>query len=185
MTELTFDVMWERAKDIPGYFSPKAARKTYQVAMSCAEGSEFVEIGSYCGRSSAVLGQVAKAHNCHLTCIDNFMFRYGLQQFLPNLHKLGVEVTLMMMASARAVDVFQKHVDLLLVDGQHSAVQQDLDLWLPHLVPRGWLLVHDYGPGWPAIKRAVNALDYQDRGVFSSLAVRRKIHEHSDPVSVE
>lgn len=182
---MTFDEVWERCKDIPGYFSPKAARKLWQIANTCPKGSELVEIGSFCGRSSSILGHVAKANGCNLTCIDNFMFRYGLQQFLPNLHALGLQVTLMMMPSARAVEVFSKHVTLLLVDGKHELVQQDLDLWLPHLIPNGWLLVHDYGPGWPRIQKAVDSLHYLDRGCFSSLAVRRKAHEDSDSFPVE
>jgi predicted O-methyltransferase YrrM len=42
-------------------------------------------------------------------------------------------------------------VELLFIDGSHDydAVKADLEMWLPHVVPGGFVALHDAGGYWP------------------------------------
>ncbi len=48
--------------------------------------------------------------------------------------------------------------DLVIVDGDHSAegIQGDIDTWLPQVKPGGYIVFHDYGDVWPAVREAVD-----------------------------
>lgn len=51
-------------------------------------------------------------------------------------------------------------LDMLIVDGDHSldGIHKDLDLWLPHVNPYGFILCHDYGSdNWPAVKKVIDS----------------------------
>jgi hypothetical protein len=172
---LTFDEVWEKSQNIHGHFANKCAHKLFHYAMICNPGSEFVEIGSFCGKSASILGQVAMAHGCRLTLVDNFAMQPGAEQLLKNLSGLGIAFELMAMPSAQAAPLFTRPIDLIHIDGGHHLIEEDCTLWLPKLQAGGWALFHDWGQGFRLIMDTVNALEgYEDFGVFASLAIRRK-----------
>lgn len=175
---MTFEEVWKRSSFIRGWFAKASAKQLFDIAMTCNAGAVFVEIGTYCGRSASVLGQVAMHRESHLTCVDTFGMNYSAAFVLPNLQELGIECTVMMMRSERAAKIFCKSIDLLLIDSNHSEkwIRQDCTLWLPKLREGGWVLFHDYGPGWPGVVKVVDELEgYEDHGVIKSLATRRKV----------
>lgn len=54
-------------------------------------------------------------------------------------------------------------VDLVYVDGDHSeeGVRGDIEAWLPHIKPGGYIAFHDYAGEphhWPAVQQVVNEL---------------------------
>jgi len=194
-----FEEIWDQVSEIWGLVLESEMWALYDAATRCDPGSHFLEVGCLCGRSSAVLGMVAMDNGCHLTCVDNFSFvhqRGGLciNEFLRNMKKLHIEVTLMMMGSDKAAKIYNRPIDLLYIDGDHSyvAVRQDCDLWLPYLKPGGWAAFHDYGsapgrPVHPGVKRAVDETThgYEDFGVVQRMKVLRKWrYENSDPVNL-
>lgn len=175
----TFDEVWRNVRGIHGHFRVRCAQKLFQYAMLCKPGSEFVEIGSYCGRSAGILGQVALANYCHLTLVDDFTYELGARELTRQLHaaRLGCfPYTLMVMPSEKAVKRYSRWIDLLHIDGDHSGATQDALWWLPKLKVGGWALFHDWGQSAPNVMEAVAALEgYQDLGTFASLAIRRKL----------
>lgn len=52
-------------------------------------------------------------------------------------------------------------LDMLIIDGDHSefGISEDLRLWLPHVKPSGYVLIHDYGSDrWPFVKHVVDSV---------------------------
>jgi len=173
---IAFDEVWQHSSEITGYFQKRCARELFRYAMLCEPESEFVEIGSYCGKSASVLGQVAMVHNCRLTLVDSFRFPLGKYELINNLHELGIAFELMAMPAIRAAPLFTRPIDLIHIDGGHDLIQEDCKLWLPKLKRGGMAMFHDWGQGHQLIMQTVNALDgYEDLGTFASLAVRRKL----------
>lgn len=176
MPILTFDEVWARSGPIHGHFRIKSAKKMFLYAMRCGPGAELVEVGSFCGKSASVLGQVAMAHQCHLTLVDNFAMATGAINLVANLRRLGITFELMAMPSAQAAPLFTRPIDLLHIDGGHDLIEQDCALWLPKLKAGGYAMFHDWGQGHRLIMQTVNALKgYGNLGAFDSLAIRRKL----------
>ncbi len=51
--------------------------------------------------------------------------------------------------------------DMILIDGDHSedGIRGDIESWMPHLKPGGYVVFHDYTqPMWPAVKKVVDEL---------------------------
>ena len=175
--------VWPQMQHIEGFFSAHSALPLWIAAKHCGEGAEFVEIGCFCGRSTAILGLAAKQNRCQLTTIDSFAFRIGLWNILPNLHRLKIEFALMVMESGRAASLFDRPIDLLFVDGGHHQIEDDCVRWLPKVKEGGLAIFHDYGPGWPSIISAVDqyTMDgYEDHGLFGGLAIKRKVNDSDE-----
>jgi len=176
MGGLTFEKMWCKSRCIPGHFYQENAKEMFRHAMLCRPGSEFVEIGCWCGRSASILGQVAMARQCRLTLVDNFAMPPSAIVLVYSLRNLGIGFELMAMLSAQAAPLFTRPIDLLHIDGGHGLIEQDCELWLPKLKQGGIAMFHDWGQGHQLIMRTVNALQgYEDLGIFDSLAIRRKL----------
>lgn len=51
--------------------------------------------------------------------------------------------------------------DMILIDGDHNepGIRGDIEAWMPHLKPGGYVVFHDYTqPMWPAVKQVVDEL---------------------------
>jgi len=120
----------------------------------------FVEIGSYCGRSTVVLGSVAKEffpqakvyavdpHNGKLGALDQ-----GIRTVKPSLEALKGTIAEAGLSSAvkiihsHPVDViWDKPISLLLIDGLHDYpnVAKDFYHFEPWVESGGYILFHDY-----------------------------------------
>ena len=176
MPDPTFEAIWAYSSAIQGHFSIKSAQQMFHYAMLCEPCPEFVEVGSFCGRSASLLGKIAVAHWGRLTLVDNFAMEPGAAQLVSNLRKLNLVFELMAMSSVQAAPLFARPIDLLHIDGGHDFIRQDCALWLPKLKVGGYAMFHDWGQGHHLIMRTVNELEgYEDLGVFGSLAIRRKL----------
>lgn len=134
-----------------------------------------VEIGSYCGRSSRVIGDHLPKDGC-LYCIDSFKPfscippvistpEEGEQvyaEFLSNMSDLldAGKVTIHRTSSYHAATALSKKtswVDFLFINGDHSyaAVAQDIALWLPLIKTGGVISGHDYHI-YPGVDQAVD-----------------------------
>lgn len=130
-----------------------------------------VEIGSYCGGSTVVLGREAVRRNPDATvyAIEPFTFhepRYrGAYEphFDANVREWGLEerVRKLRMRSHDAARAWTRPIDVLYVDGDHAheAVAADIRDFLPFVRPGGLVAFHDYKPeGKEGVRRAVDEL---------------------------
>jgi hypothetical protein len=133
-----------------------------------------VEIGSYCGRSTVVLGSVVKTtcaearvyaidpHDGKVGALDQgIITRAGtLERFKRNVAAAGL---------ASVVEIIQKHsfevswdkpIGLLLIDGLHdyTSVARDFFHFESHVVPGGLIAFHDYADYYPGVKAFVHEM---------------------------
>ena len=186
---LRFQDVWRKTESIEGAFSPEEGKILFNKAMVCGKNSNIVEIGSYLGKSSSILGQVAKYKNHNLTCIDPFVDGHGdikrgdmEQAFRANMDSLNLDYELLVMRSKEASEIYKKKIDLTLIDGDHyeSGVSLDIQLWLPKIKVGGYALFHDYGgEGWTGVKIAVDRISKEEfmcDGLQQTLIAYKRIH---------
>jgi methyltransferase family protein/glycosyl transferase family 1 len=119
-----------------------------------------VEIGSAFGASATlILANVPSSAKVH--SVDPFVpdsMSHGIHAS-ESICRANVQRALRMLGRGAALDVWQLHamasreavaawrgpVELLYLDGDHhyEAVREDLELWLPFVVPGGLILLHD------------------------------------------
>lgn len=128
-----------------------------------------LEIGSYCGKSTIFIGMACKRNNGILFSIDHHggseeqqpgqaYFDPALfdpetgrvdtfREFRKTLEKAGLEDTVVAIVSRSDVAARQwaTPLSLVFIDGGHTAEAAftDHDCWAPHIVPGGYLLIHD------------------------------------------
>lgn len=72
-TKPIWTLLDELVKDIPGWSPLDQLYTMFTLALYAApEGGDFLEIGSWCGRSGVVIGTAAQQCGCRLHCIDLF-----------------------------------------------------------------------------------------------------------------
>jgi hypothetical protein len=152
-----------------GFMADDEADRLYEVARHAARSGPCMEIGSYCGRSAAYLGWGCREAGGILFSIDHHEGseeqQPGQQYFDPELldaatgrintfplfrktlRTLGLEETVVPIV-ARSVVVaryWQTPLSLLFIDGGHSfeAAFTDYSAWVTHLLPGGYLVIHD------------------------------------------
>ena len=150
-------------------------------ALKCLpNGSKFIEVGVWLGRSICYLGQRVKQLNkeVEIFAVDHFegsgsfvgeqqvheemIKRYGgsiFSQFEFNLKNLDLEnfIKPIKMDSATASLKFDNEsIDVIFLDADHSykSVKKDLECWYPKVKKGGILAGHDYT--WESVRKAVN-----------------------------
>ena len=137
----------------------EGTRALWELAYSVSQkGAIFVEIGSWVGNSSSILGEVAKRDGCHVYCIDHWRgsprtwqreiaggcfetFRHNMEVL-----ELGRVIHPLVMESATAATIFADGIaDMVFIDADHryKSVKQDLKLWWPKVKEGGVLCGHD------------------------------------------
>jgi hypothetical protein len=167
--------------DIPGWFQWRSAQE--EAVHTFPEGSRFVEVGAYLGRSLCSLADVARlsgkrftlvgvdtcvgsgvegprAKNYHGAAVDE-----GGGTFAGQLHKnvlacgFADEVALIVATSITASTLFaDRSLDWVHLDARHDydSVAADIAAWRPKLKVNGWLSGDDYDDTkWPDVVRAV------------------------------
>ena len=128
-----------------------------------------MEIGSYCGKSTIYLGTACKENNSILFSIDHhrgseeqqpgegyfdpelFDPQTGrvdtFKEFRNTLEKAELEDTVVSIVcrSHIAARLWATPLSLVFIDGGHSyeAAYTDYNCWAGHIVPHGYLLIHD------------------------------------------
>ena len=134
----------------------------------------FVEIGSYCGRSTVVLGSVARElypqakvysidpHNGKLGALDQ-----GIRPVKPSLETLkgtiaeaGLASVVEIIHSHPAAVIWDGPISLLLIDGLHDYpnVAKDFYHFEPWVEAGGYILFHDYADYYPGVKVLVDEI---------------------------
>ncbi len=167
---------------VPGWFD---FQDIYREAVQRApEGAQFVEVGSWLGRSTAFLAvEIANSgKRISLDCVDTWLGSpdqqhhqeveagpgYLLRQFIYYMQPVAHLISCVQKPSVEASRLYHDgSLDLIFIDADHSteAVLADLRCWLPKLAPGGTLAGHDIDR--PSVLTAVDAElggRYQIRG---------------------
>jgi glycosyltransferase involved in cell wall biosynthesis len=197
----------DRMRKIEGWFDDDEAELLIRVTVELIRGlptpHTIVEVGSYCGRSTVVLGGAVRAlgggariyavdpHEGEIGAIDGTVGLRSdgptLERFLANVEaaRLGDLVEPIVQRSTE-VD-WRRPVGLLFVDGLHDyvSVRGDVDHFGPWLVPGGYLAFHDHRDEFPGVRACVRELlatgAYSGYGQAGSLVVLRKDSNASSP----
>ena len=152
-----------------GFLDEDEGRCLYEIARKASRLGPCLEIGSYCGKSTIYIGVACKTNNGILFSIDHHRgseeqqpgqayFDPGLfdpktgrldtfQVFRKTLEKAGIEDTVVAMVcrSNVAARLWATPLSLVFIDGSHTAeaALTDYECWARHILPGGYLLIHD------------------------------------------
>ncbi len=141
-------------------------------AGAAVPGAPFLEVGSYCGRSTIWLGAAARACGTVLLAVDHHRGseenqagwehhepdlvdpRTGRMDTLPvfrrTVHDAGLEdvVVALVGPSPTVASVWTTPLAFLFIDGGHGVepARADYAGWTPHVAPGGTLAIHDVFP---------------------------------------
>lgn len=138
-------------------------------------GSRFVEVGSWLGRSAALMAVEIEnsGKNIEFVCVDpwddggpdlrdtRYFKELGVHDvydvFTMNMRPVLHRIKMMRMGSVEAAKfISDGTVDFVMLDGDHSyeAVKADIAAWLPKMRPGGIVSGDDYT--WPGVEQAVS-----------------------------
>lgn len=157
-------------KTLPGW---AAFGELYQAVVSKAKGGEtFVEVGSWLGRSAALMSVEIENSGKAISfyCIDPWvdggpdlrdttyfkeLTRSPYDLFLENIAPVRHRISPIRMGSVEASFGFaDKSVDFIMLDGDHNydGIRADIDAWLPKMKPGAIMAGDDYL--WPGVLKA-------------------------------
>ncbi|WP_213982365.1 class I SAM-dependent methyltransferase [Sphingomonas sp. dw_22] len=181
---------------VPGWLEEDEARALLAAgrsAVASAGGAaHLVEIGSYCGKATLLLGAAAREGGGRVTAIDRFDGILGSRE--ERLHREApsrirfdrviADTGLAEIVSARTGEapatMPSEPIDLLLIDGLHDypAVAADFAAAEPWLTPGARVLFHDYADYFPGVMALVDELvatgDWQVEAAAGTLRVLRR-----------
>jgi len=154
---------------VKGFLDPREGNALYEIAIEASRRGPCLEIGSYCGKSTIYLGSACRKNNSVLFSIDHHRGseeqQPGEEYFDPELYdpkarrvdtfkefkntieKAGLEDTVVPMVcrSELAARLWATSLSLVFIDGGHSygAAYTDYNAWAGHIMPNGYLLIHD------------------------------------------
>ncbi|WP_196781015.1 class I SAM-dependent methyltransferase [Nocardioides sambongensis] len=147
-----FAEVWKYADTIPGWLTEDQGRLLHDSAGNLGEGAVLVEIGSHQGRSTVVLGDVARRVGGQVIAVDPFVEGrlFGgtptRTKFLANVAGSPTPdvVRLVEEYSTKARPGWTEPIDYLYIDGKHDVWTLSDDLkWHEFLTPGGAVLIHD------------------------------------------
>ena len=172
---LTWPIL-QRMRRIDGWLDEDEgdllAAATARAVTDLAAPHTIVEIGSYCGRSTVVLGGVVRAlaRDARVVAIDPHEGEVGaldqgvkrteptLARFEANIADAGLS-GIVETVRQRSSDVqWRGPISLLFIDGLHDYSNVARDFWHfeSHVVPGGYVAFHDYADYYPGVKALVH-----------------------------
>ena len=153
-------------------FLPDDEADALRAAASSAGGGLWLEVGTYCGKSTVHLGAVARAVSAHLVTLDHhhgseenqpgweyhdaatvdaYTGRMDTLPFLRHtLHDADLEgtVSVLVATTQQVASWWSSPLRFLFLDGNHTeaVAQHDYAAFAPHVVVGGLLAVHDVFP---------------------------------------
>ncbi|OBF47500.1 hypothetical protein A5787_10310 [Mycobacterium sp. 852002-50816_SCH5313054-b] len=164
--------LFAMAEQVQGFMPPDEGRAIYDAALRYLNGGVGVEIGTYCGKSTLLLGAAAQQTASVLYTIDHHHgseehqagWEYhdatmvddvtGLFDTLPTFRRtldvaqLDDHVVAVVGRSPVVARGWGTPLQFLFIDGGHSeqAASEDFDGWAKWVEPGGALLIHDVFP---------------------------------------
>jgi len=216
MTKMSIDPQLISATK--GFLDEEEGRCLYEIALEASRWGPCLEIGSYCGKSTVYIATACKANNSILFSIDHhrgseeqqpgqpyfdpqlFDSKTGrmdtFREFRKTLEKAGIEDTVVAMVccSDVAARLWATPLSMLFIDGGHSqeAALTDYECWSQHIIPGGYLLIHDIfkdpNEGGQApyhiFNLAISSGKFREASLIKTLGIlqrkdRRRIPAHS------
>ncbi|MGA0205918.1 MAG: class I SAM-dependent methyltransferase [Ilumatobacteraceae bacterium] len=141
-------------------------------AGAAVPGSPFLEVGSYCGRSTVWLGAAARRSGTVVFAVDNHRGSEEnqpgwewhdtslidpdtgrldtLPHFRRTIARAGLDDSVVAVVGESPVVArwWKTPLAFLFIDGGHGVepARLDYELWTPHVVPGGILAIHDVFP---------------------------------------
>ncbi|OBG78304.1 hypothetical protein A5700_16925 [Mycobacterium sp. E1214] len=160
------------AEQVRGFMPADEGRALHDAALRYLRGGVGVEIGTYCGKSTLLLGAAAQQTDSVLFTVDHhhgseehqagWEFHdaslvdevTGLFDTLPVFRRaldaaaLDEHVVAVVGKSPIVARAWRTPLDLLFIDGGHSeaAATQDFEGWAKWVAPGGALIIHDVFP---------------------------------------
>lgn len=179
---LTWPII-QRMRQVEGWFEDEEADLliaiTRRALNSLPAPHTFVEVGSYCGRATVVMGGVAQqlAPATKLYAIDPHDGRVGaldtglqqraptLARFKQNIAAAGLTEMVEIMQRTTAGLAWERPIALLLVDGLHdyANVARDFFCFEAQISAGGYVLFHDCAPYYPGVQTFVAELMAAER----------------------
>ena len=154
---------------IKGFMADHEALALYDLALEASAMGPVLEIGSYCGRSAAIIGAACKKNNSILFSVDHHTGSEEQQPdqeyfdpdlydkdtkgvntfplFRKTLSRAGLEDTVVPIVSASHVAgrMWKTPLSMVFIDGGHTfeAAHTDFLTWSPHIIKDGLLVIHD------------------------------------------
>jgi predicted O-methyltransferase YrrM len=141
----------------------------------CAQESktDIMEIGGYCGKSTiALLCGNELGNNVPVWCIDRFDSHSTTDKlegqdtheiFWDNISERNLQKHLRVIVDDTRSKTMHEQAEtfelgMLFHDAGHSyeEVKHDLNLFLPQVIKKGYVCVHDFNPAFPGVVKAVN-----------------------------
>lgn len=164
-------------RGVAGWLEEVEAELLFAAAAHVAAGQgprTLVEVGSYQGRSTVVLGSVLRALSpqSRLYAIDPHQGTVGradrrlnrgrptFDAFMANISAAGVSEVIEPVRSLSYETRWDRPIDLLFVDGLHDRlnVERDYRHFATFLVPDAVVLFHDYADYYPGVVAFVDQL---------------------------
>ena len=194
-------------REIEGWLTPAEGNllisATHQALNECPHTNAIVEVGSYCGRATVVLGSVVRAvratarvwavdpHDGFVGALDR-----GLERVEPTLERLRRNIEKARLSPfVEIVQAQAEHVPwseplcMLLIDGLHDYpnVLKDFSHFESYLVDGALVAFHDYAEYFPGVPAFVDELvasgRYRAIGRARSLIVLSKVPAPFPPPS--
>lgn len=154
---------------IKGFLDPEEGMRLFDTALEASRLGPCLEIGSYCGKSAIYLGTGCKAGNTVLFSVDHHrgseeqqpgeeyfdpelfdghayqMDTFPLFRKTIGLFSLENTVVPVVCRSEIAARAWATPLGLVFIDGGHAfeTALIDYQSWAEHIVPKGYLLIHD------------------------------------------
>jgi hypothetical protein len=155
-----------------GFMAEEEAVRLYELARDASGRGPCLEIGGYCGRSAAYLGMGCRENGGILFSLDHHQGSEEQQPgeayfdpelldpatgridtfpaFIKTIRDLSLDDTVVPIVSRSAVvaRLWATPLSLLFIDGGHTfeAAFTDYAAWVSHLMPGGYLVIHDLFP---------------------------------------
>lgn len=156
-------------RETKGFLNEEEGMRLYETGLKAALLGPCLEIGSYCGKSTLYLGAACKRQGTVLFAIDHHrgseeqqpgeayfdkeLYDPGMggvdtfRFFRKTLIKSGLEDTVVPLVckSELAAKYWNTSLGMVFIDGGHtfSAAYTDYCSWAVHVVPHGYLAIHD------------------------------------------
>lgn len=160
----------EIVSGVKGFMPEDEGSALFDVATSARPGT-WLEIGTYCGKSTVLLAAAARGAGAHLVTVDHHHgseenqagwewhdtsmvdARSSRLDTLPTFRQtydehLADVVSAVVGTTQQVASWWRAPVDLLFLDGNHTeeTAQHDYQAFAPHVATGGLLLVHDVFP---------------------------------------
>ena len=152
-----------------GFLDKEEGLRLYETGLEASRRGPCLEIGSYCGKSTLYLGAACRENHSTLFTVDHhcgseeqqpgegyfdpeiYDIRQGRIDTFPLFRRTLIDGSLentvvpIVARSAVAARHWATPLSLVFIDGGHTfeAAYTDYNAWLGHIVPGGYLLIHD------------------------------------------